>query len=108
MSSQDFLVVLITTPDEKVAEHISEVLVEEKAAACVNIVSHVKSFFSWQGSLSTEDEVLMVVKTREEYFEERIVPLVQEHHPYEVPEIIALPIVRGSEDYLEWMGGETE
>lgn len=107
-SPQDFWVVLVTTPDEKVAEEIAERLVEENIAACVNILPRLESLFSWQGNLSKEEETLMIVKTRKAYFEERVVPLVQAHHPYEVPEIIALPIVGASASYLHWMVEETE
>jgi periplasmic divalent cation tolerance protein len=107
MSPQDFWVVLVTTPDEKVAGEIAEKLVEEDIAACVNILPGVKSLFSWQRKLSREEETLMIVKTRRAFFKDRVVPLIQEHHPYQVPEIIALPIAGASESYLHWMAEET-
>lgn len=108
MSPQDFWVVLVTTPDEKVAEDIAERLVVENAAACVNILPRLQSLFSWQGTFSREEETLMIVKTRRAFFEEKVVPLIQEHHPYEVPEIIALPVVGALESYVHWMAEETE
>jgi len=107
MSVPEFLVVFITTPDKKVADHLSEVLVETKTAACVNIIPRVHSIFHWEGALSEEEESLLIVKARADAFEEELVPLVTEHHPYDVPEIIALPIVRGSQPYLAWMEDET-
>ncbi len=107
MTEHAFLVVFITTPDEQVAEHLSHILVDTKTAACVNVIPRVNSFFHWQGAISEEKECLLIVKTRSSYFEDKLVPLIREHHPYDVPEIIALPIVRGSKDYLEWMQKET-
>lgn len=107
MAEYSFLVVFITAPHQQVAEHLSRILVETKTAACVNIIPRVNSFFHWEGAVSEEEEYLLIVKTRSSYFEDKLVPLVKEHHPYQVPEIIALPIVRGSKDYLDWMKEET-
>jgi len=107
MTEHNFLVVFITTPDEQVAENLSRVLVETKTAACVNIIPRVNSIFHWDGAISEEKETLLIVKTHSSYFEDKLIPLVQEHHPYQVPEIIALPIIEGSKAYLEWMKEET-
>lgn len=106
MEASNFVVVLITAPDEKTAAQLANVLMEEQQAACVNMISGVSSIFPWEGKLSNEQEVLLIVKTRGKNFTERFVPLVKEHHPYEVPEIIALPVVNGSQEYLAWMEGE--
>lgn len=107
MSTPEFVVVLITTPDKKASEGLAKVLVETQSAACVSIIPHVDSIFRWQGSISEEGESVLIVKTRAAYFDEKIVPLVEEHHPYEVPEVIALPILKGSERYLAWIEEET-
>lgn len=108
MTATDFLVVLITAPDKQTAERLSQVIMEGKKAACVNIIPQVDSIFRWQGSISTEQEVLLILKTKTTIFEDQLVPLVKEHHPYDVPEIIALPLVMGSKEYLNWMEEETE
>jgi periplasmic divalent cation tolerance protein len=101
-----FLVVFITAPGETEAERIARVLVEEKMAACVNIVRNVRSIYCWQGKVEDEAEVLMVCKTRAELFED-LQKRVKEIHPYTVPEIIALPVAAGSADYLAWLNDVT-
>jgi periplasmic divalent cation tolerance protein len=98
-----YVVILVTAPSVEVARQIADQLLAQKAAACVNIVPAVNSIFSWQGQIESDQEVLLVVKSRAELFESRVAPIVQEVHPYEVPEIIALPIVMGSKGYLDWI-----
>lgn len=101
------LVVLCTAPaTDGIAERLARGLVEAKLAACVNIVSGVRSFYRWQGELQEDGEAQLVIKTRAARFAE-LERFVREHHPYEVPELIALPIVRGSQAYLEWLAGQT-
>lgn len=103
----DFILVLITAPSEEVGAEIANKLVERKLAACVNTIRAINSLFSWEGSVTTEQEVLLLVKSRASLFENKIVPAILEMHPYEVPEIIALPILMGSEKYLDWITEET-
>jgi len=98
----DKVVILITTSSEEEARKIARLLVKEKKAACVNIVPGVDSFFRWKDKLDSARESLLLVKTRASLFPE-IVALVKRTHSYEVPEIIALPIIDGSEDYLKWL-----
>jgi periplasmic divalent cation tolerance protein len=101
------IIVLITTSDEAEAARIARALVEAGLSGCVNIIKDIRSIYSWQGKIEDEKEVLMVAKTRESLF----VPLmekVKELHSYTVPEIIALPIIQGSEDYLMWLKEVTE
>jgi periplasmic divalent cation tolerance protein len=100
------VVVLITAPGEEAAAEIAEEIVRVKLAACVNIVRDVRSIYRWRGKTQDEEEVLMVVKTRRTLFPE-LMRRVKKLHRYEVPEIIALPIVEGSEDYLAWLKEET-
>lgn len=102
------IVVLITAPSQEVAEHIAASLLEKKLAACVNTAVPVRSLYTWKGQVEQDDEVLLVVKARVEGFEERFIPAVQTVHPYEVPEIIALPIVLGSSSYLAWIDEVTQ
>jgi periplasmic divalent cation tolerance protein len=100
---QSFIVVLITVPARETGQQIANLLLERKLAACVNILSPITSIFTWEGQSHTDEEALLIVKTRRDLFEDQLVPAVQAAHPYEVPEIIALPILMGSRRYLDWM-----
>ncbi|MFO7773970.1 MAG: divalent-cation tolerance protein CutA [Dehalococcoidia bacterium] len=102
MKETDRIVLLITTSSEEEARKIAELLVNRKKAACVNIVPRVSSLFWWEGHLDSAQESLMIVKTKASLFPE-IAEMVKGAHSNEVPEIIALPIVAGSEDYLAWL-----
>ena len=96
------IVVFITASGEDEAASIARALVEGRFAACVNIVRNLRSIYSWQGKVEDELEVLMIVKTQKKLFNS-LAQKVRELHSYTVPEIIALPIVDGSEDYLKWL-----
>ncbi len=96
------LVVYITAPNEEEAAKIAKILVEERLAGCVNIVKDIRSIYSWQGKLEDEKEVLMIVKTRLKLFS-ALTSKVKELHSYTVPEVIAMPIVDGSEEYIKWL-----
>jgi periplasmic divalent cation tolerance protein len=100
------IVVLITAPSLKEARTIGRKLVEEKLAACVNIIPQIVSLFHWQGKICRERESLMVLKTKQSCFD-RLVKRVKSLHSYSVPEIIALPIIQGSQDYLQWIRKST-
>ena len=99
----DRVIVLITTPDLESAQRIANHLVEKQLAACVNILPQVQSIFRWQGAVQQEHEVLLIVKTRVELLDQQVIPAVKAIHPYQVPEIIALPILGGAADYLDWL-----
>jgi len=101
------VVVFITTATAEEAQRIANILVSGRKAACVNIVPQVHSRFWWQGKIDSADEALMVVKTKAALLDE-IIKLVKENHSYEVPEIVALPIVGGNRDYLKWIDNQTE
>lgn len=103
---EEFLLVLITTPTMEEGERIAHILLNAKKAACVNIVPAVRSRFWWQGKIDSADEALLMVKTRAPLLEE-LIRLVKENHSYEVPEVIALPISAGNEDYLRWLAEAT-
>ncbi|NPA17530.1 MAG: divalent-cation tolerance protein CutA [Aquificae bacterium] len=102
-----YIVVLITCPDKETGRKLAFGLVENKLAACVNIVPGLNSIYFWQGKVEDDSEILMVVKTREDLFE-KLEEYVKANHPYTVPEIIALPIVKGSSDYLNWIDKTVE
>ncbi len=94
-------VVLITTPTDK-GEEIARYLVENKLAACVNIVQKIKSIYWWQGKIEEDAESLLIVKTSDEKMDE-LIEKVRAIHPYTVPEIISLKIEEGNPDYLKWI-----
>lgn len=96
------IVVFITASNEEEAGRIARDIVESGLAACVNIIKGIRSIYTWQGRVEDETEALMVVKTRKGLFDE-LSKKVKGLHTYAVPEIIALPIVEGSEDYLKWL-----
>lgn len=102
-STTTHIVVVITTSSKQEAETIAGALVESRLAACVNIISAgVCSLFWWQGAIERQDEVLMVVKSRSDLLPS-VIEVVKGLHSYTVPEVIALPILGGSPDYLMWM-----
>jgi len=103
----EFIVVLITVPSQQAGEDIARLLVERKLAACVNILPTVRSIYSWKGAIQYDEEALLLVKSRAELFADQLLPAVKAAHPYELPEIIALPIVMGLPGYLDWIVAET-
>ena len=103
----DIIVVYCTVPSKKIAKDITKVLMKHKLAACVSMIDNVKSVFSWDGELCEEKEILLMIKTRRENYG-KVKLVVEDLHSYSVPEIIALPIVDCSEDYLKWLVKETE
>ncbi|HSV86508.1 MAG TPA: divalent-cation tolerance protein CutA [Levilinea sp.] len=102
-----YFIVLITAPDQKVSEHLAYALVESKLAACVNIISPMTSIYHWQGKIEHAQEYLLLCKTRRDRFDSHFITTVKAIHPYEVPEIIAIPVEAGAQDYLEWIQTET-
>jgi periplasmic divalent cation tolerance protein len=102
------LIVLITAPSVDVGQMIANALVDKGLAACVNILSPIQSIYFWQGSKQSDKETLLIVKTSQDVFSNKLVPFVQEIHPYDMPEIIALPIILGSEQYLDWIEENTK
>lgn len=102
------IVVLVTTPSAEVAEKISYALLNEELAACANIVPSINSIYKWDGEIKNDTEVLIIIKTRSDLFDDTFIDTVKQEHPYDVPEIIALPIVHGSQDYLDWIADVTK
>ena len=100
------IVIFITAPSTDEAETIGRTLVEEKLAACANIVPGVNSIYRWKGKIESSKEALMIVKSRSSLLD-RIIARVKELHSYSVPEIIAMPIAGGSSDYLNWIEEST-
>lgn len=100
------LVVLSTCPDATTARRLGRGLVEAGLAACVNVVPGLVSIYGWQGRLQEDDECLMIVKTAEARIE-ALTAWLQTHHPYELPEIVAVPVSDGHADYLNWVLEQT-
>ena len=98
--------IFVTAGDEDEARKIAQVLLDERKAACVNIVPTVFSSYWWQGRKEEAMESLLIVKTRESLVDD-VVELVKRNHSYSVPEVIALPVAGGNADYLKWVQDET-
>lgn len=99
------VVILITASIDEEAEKIANKLLTQRKAACVNIIPKVQSLFWWKGELDSADEAVLIVKSKASLVDE-IVSLVKEAHSYEIPEVIALPLIGGNRDYLNWMSDE--
>ena len=102
------IIVFITAPSKEIGRTIAAALVEGKLAACVNILGPVNSIYAWEGKLCDDEEVLLIAKSRSSRFENQLVPAVKAIHPYEIPEIIAMPVTLGLHSYLDWVLRQTE
>ncbi|MBI1993618.1 MAG: divalent-cation tolerance protein CutA [Deltaproteobacteria bacterium] len=100
---EEFIVVYVTVGSAEEGERLAQALVGERLAACVNRLGPVRSVYRWQGQVEQSEEQLLIIKTKRELFG-ALKKRVQELHSYSVPEIIALPILEGSESYLQWLG----
>ncbi|MGD0281715.1 MAG: divalent-cation tolerance protein CutA [Dissulfurispiraceae bacterium] len=98
----DAIVIYITAPNEEMGAKLARTLVEERLAGCVNIIKPVRSIYRWQENIEDDTEVLMIVKTQKNLFAS-LNSRVKELHSYSVPEVIAVPVVDGSEEYLKWL-----
>ena len=102
-----FIVVLVTASSKEEANKIAQGLLQDKLAACVNILAGLESRFWWQGKIDSAQEVLLVIKTRKTLFN-KLAKKVKSLHSYTVPEIIALPIISGNKTYLDWINDCTK
>jgi periplasmic divalent cation tolerance protein len=100
--STDYQIVFCTCPDKGTAEKIAYVLIENNVAACVNIVPNMTSIYRWQGEIERAEECLLLIKARQDSYPQ-LESLIKQHHPYQLPEIIAVAIERGLPDYLHWI-----
>lgn len=106
MAADEVLVVLTNLPDDATARRLAMMLVESCAAACVNVLSACWSVYRWQGSTATADEVPVLIKTTRSRYD-ALERELRAHHPYEIPEIVAVPVAGGLEAYLDWVRTET-
>ncbi len=102
VENSKYLMVLSTCPDASTAKEIANALVGKRIAACVQIVSGIQSFFQWDDKVDSAEEHLMLIKTTAECYEE-LESCIKSMHPYELPEIVAVPISTGSSEYLSWL-----
>jgi periplasmic divalent cation tolerance protein len=100
------LLVLTNLPDRAAAEKLADELVEKRVAACINILAPCRSVYRWKGAVQRDEEHPMLIKTTRERYP-ALEQALRSGHPYELPEIIALPIERGLPAYLQWVEGET-
>jgi periplasmic divalent cation tolerance protein len=104
-ASDDVRVVLMTAPDAEVGARLARALVEERLAACVNVVPGVRSIYRWEGRIQDDAEVLLIAKTRADRCDE-LAARVRALHPYALPEVLALAASDGSLEYLAWVAAE--
>ena len=106
VSESSVRVVMITAPDADTAAELARALVTERLAACVNLVPGIRSFYRWEGQVNDDSEVLLLAKTRDDRCA-ALAARVLDLHPYDLPEVLALPAVGGSEAYLDWVRSES-
>lgn len=103
----EYILVLTTVPEEKKGQVLAEILVRERLAACVTLSAPSRSLYWWKDKICEDREFVLFIKTRASLYP-ALEKKIKEEHPYEVPEIIALPVVKGSAAYLAWIDEETQ
>jgi periplasmic divalent cation tolerance protein len=103
----EFVILYVTVPNKEVGEKIATHLVNEKRAACVNVIDGVKSYYRWQGKVEIDNEQLLVIKSRKTLFS-LIQESVEKLHPYDTPEIVSFPLHDISPKYRKWLGDSTD
>lgn len=102
----EIVIVLTTLPDKEAAMRLARELVERRLAACVNVLAECASVYRWKGAVESAAEVPVLIKTRSGRYPE-VEAAIRELHPYELPEIVAVPVRNGFDDYLQWVAEET-
>ncbi|MBW1769098.1 MAG: divalent-cation tolerance protein CutA [Deltaproteobacteria bacterium] len=101
----DYIQVITTTEKKEDVEKLSREMVGKRLAACAQILGPITSTFRWEGSIDTAEEWLLIMKTRDDLYEE-LEKAILEIHPYDVPEILATPVIAGNKTYLDWLNSE--
>lgn len=107
MQASPITLVLTTLPDQESARQLARLLVEERLAACVNVLAPCHSVYHWEGALQENGEVPVIIKTMQDRYA-ALEAYLRAHHPYETPEILAIDNVQGLPDYLAWVSRETQ
>ena len=102
----EIVIVLTNLPDRAAAVQLAEALVARRLAACANVLGECTSIYRWKGAVEKSAEVPVLIKARAERYDE-LEAAIRELHPYELPEIVAVPVLRGLDDYLQWVADET-
>jgi periplasmic divalent cation tolerance protein len=102
----DVIIVLTNLPDRTAAMKLAQELVARRLAACVNVLGDCSSVYRWKGAIENATEVPVLIKTRAGRYAE-VEAAIRQLHPYELPEVVAVPVVRGFNEYLDWVAGET-
>ena len=102
----DFIQVMTAIGSKEDAQKVANAIVEQRLAACVQVIGPITSTYWWQGAIETAEEWLCLIKTRQDLYE-RVEQALRESHPYDEPEILALPVLAGSKSYLQWIVSET-
>lgn len=105
--NRQYLVIINTCPDKETATRVANALIHKRLAACVNILPGLTSVYHWRGQIETGEEFLLLIKTTQAAYGD-VQAAIREIHPYELPEIVAVPIVAGLDAYLSWIGGNVE
>ena len=105
-ANPDFIIVHVTVPSKEVATKIAQTLLDKRLAACVNVMPGILSFYTWNGKINEDSELLLEIKTKTKLFDS-LSKLVQTIHPYDVPEVIAIPMERASKTYTAWLKEST-
>ena len=102
----EVIIVLTNLPDREAARKLAHELVARRLAACVNVLAECTSVYRWKGKIENASEVPVLIKTRADRYGE-VEAAIRELHPYELPEVVAVPVVRGLGEYLDWVAGES-
>ncbi|MBS0588952.1 divalent-cation tolerance protein CutA [Nitrosomonas sp.] len=100
------ILIISNFPDEKSAKQLAEALIHQHLAACVNVLSPCASVYRWQGEIESAEEIPVLIKTQRQHYD-RVEQLIKMMHPYELPEVIMVPITGGLPAYLQWIAAET-
>jgi len=103
-NGNDYIVVFVTVPSRDVGIEMAKALVNGRLAACVNVVDGLRSIYYWEGKVEEDNEALLIIKSRRDRLND-LINFIRGRHPYRVPEIIALPIIGGFDEYLKWIDG---
>ena len=102
----EYRVAITTCPDQRTAEELASWLIDQRLAACVNVIPGVRSYYEWKGRVCNDAEFILLMKTRADRYP-RLEKTIVERHPYELPEVIAMPIEAGLAGYLGWIDEQT-